>query len=167
MSRALLILDSDPIRLKAASWVSKAPVGTRIEFKSPKRTLPQNDRFWAMLTDIAQQLAWHGKRLTADDWKLMMLDALKRSKQEEIRIVPNIDNTGFVNLSTSSSDLGKDEMSELMELMAAFGAKHGVVFHEPIPGDSSRDRAASAYAAQSPRVDSPSSSGSSRERVRA
>lgn len=36
-----------------------------------------------------------------------------------------------------------------------------------IPGDSSRDRAASAYAAQSPRVDSPSSSGSSIERVRA
>lgn len=126
MTRATLIMTDDTQRLKATSWVNKVPVGTRIEFKSPKRTLPQNDRFWAMLTDVAQQLVWHGMRLTADDWKLVFLDALKR----EIRIVPNIDGNGFVNLSGSSSDLDKDEMSGLMEIISAFGAKHGVTFHD-------------------------------------
>lgn len=131
MARALLVLSSDAIRQRAMHWLSKAPVGTRVEFKGPKRTLPQNDRMWAMLTDVATQLTWHGKPLSTDDWKLMFLDALHRAHGEELRIVPNIDNTGFVNLSNSSSDLDKHEMSDLMEIIAAFGTGHGVVFSDP------------------------------------
>jgi hypothetical protein len=82
---------------------------------------------WAMLTDVAMQLNWHGISLTPDDWKLVFLDALKR----EARFVPNIDGAGFVNLGRSSSDLSKEEMSELIELIFAFGAQHGVKFNEP------------------------------------
>jgi len=129
MSRALLVLNSAKEREKAVSWVQKAPPGTRVEFKAAKRTLPQNDRMWAMLTDIAQQLEWHGVRLTPDQWKLIFLDALKR----EVAIVPNIDGTGFVNIGTSSSDLSKGEMSDLMELIAAFAAKHEVTLNDPEP----------------------------------
>jgi hypothetical protein len=82
---------------------------------------------WAMLTDIALQLPWHGQKLTPDSWKLIFLNALKR----EARLVPNIDGDGFVNISgTSSSDLSKSEMSDLMEIIAEFGARHGVVFHD-------------------------------------
>ena len=124
MSRALVILDSPQTRAKAAGWVMKAPHGTRCEFKASKRTLPQNDRMWAMLTDIAQQLPGHGMPLKPDAWKLLFLDALKR----EVRAVPNLDGTGFVNIGGSSSDLSKSEMGDLMELIAAFGAQHGVVF---------------------------------------
>lgn len=131
MSRAFLVLANDTFRRRAIEWISKAPADTRVEFKGPKRSLPQNDRMWAMLTDISVQLPWHGKALKADDWKLMMLDALRRETGEELRIVPNTDGTGFVNLSTSSSDLSKDEMTALIELMFAFGAKHGVVWSEP------------------------------------
>ena len=126
MSRALLILTSAAVRERAIDWIQRAPTGTRVEFKAQKRSLDQNSRFWAMLTDVAQQLSWHGLHLKAADWKLIFLDALKR----ELRMVPNLDGTGFVNLGRSSSDLSKREMSEMMELMAAFGAEHGVVFKE-------------------------------------
>lgn len=125
MSRATLVLINDEIRERALNWIRKAPKGTRVEFKAPKRTLPQNDRMWAMLTDVATQLDWHGISLTPDDWKLIFLDGLKR----EMRLVPNLDGTGFVNLGRSSSDLGVEEMSDLMQLIEAFGANHGVVFH--------------------------------------
>lgn len=124
MSRATIIINSSDARRKAAAWVANAPPGTRIDFKAPRRSLPQNDRMWAMLTDVAQQVPWHGLKLSPDDWKLMFLDALKR----EVRMVPNIDGNGFVNLGRSSSDLSKGEFSDLLELIFAFGAKHGVVF---------------------------------------
>jgi hypothetical protein len=127
MTRALLVLHSPEMRTRAINWVTKAPAETRVEFKAPKRTLPQNDRMWAMLTDVATQLPWHGIKLAADDWKLLFLDALKR----ELRMVPNIDGNGFVNLGRSSSDLSKGEMADLITLIEAFGAKHNVVFHEP------------------------------------
>lgn len=128
MARALLILSDANVRERAIGWVTSAPPNTRVEFKGPKRTLPQNDRMWAMLTELAAQLRWHGHKLTADDWKLVMLDALRREASQQLRIVPNIDGTGFVNLSTSSSDLDKQEMTDLIELIFAFGSKHGVVF---------------------------------------
>jgi hypothetical protein len=79
---------------------------------------------WAMLTEIAAQVRWHGLRLSADDYKLLMLDALKR----EVRMVPNIDGNGFVSLGRSSSDLSRSEMADLLELITMFGARHGVQF---------------------------------------
>ncbi len=130
MTRALIAIVSEADRQRAARWATQAPAGTRIEYKAPKRSLPQNDRMWAMLTDVATQLPWHGIKLTADDWKLIFLDALKR----ELRMVPNIDGTGFVNLGRSSSDLSKAEMADMIELISAFGANHGVVFHDPEQG---------------------------------
>lgn len=126
MTRATLVLISPEIRRRAAHWADKLPDGTRVDFKAPKRSLAQNDRMWAMLTDIATQLPWHGIKLSPDDWKLVFLDSLKR----ELRLVPNIDGSGFVNLGRSSSDLSKAEMTDLIDLMHAFGANHGVVFHE-------------------------------------
>jgi len=126
MSRAAIILNSRAERERAANWAAKLPSGTRVEFKEAKRSLPQNDRMWAMLTEVATQVHWHGVKLTPNDWKLVFLDALKR----ETRTVPNIDGTGFVELGRSSSDLSKSEMGDLIELIYAFGAEHGVKFRE-------------------------------------
>lgn len=124
MSRHLIQLSSAAERSRAIQYVTAAPFGTRVEFKAQKRSLPQNDFMWSMLTDIARELPWHGIKLTPDDWKLLFLDTLKR----ELRMVPNIDGTGFVNLGRSSSDLSKQEMTDLIELIRAFGANHGLTF---------------------------------------
>jgi hypothetical protein len=126
MGRAVLILNGKVDREKAARWIAKAPVGTRVEFKASKRSIPQNDRMWAMLTVLSENLLWHGQRLTPDDWKLVMLDGLS----QEVRAVPAIDGRGFVNLGRSSSSLTKDEMTQLMDLMEAFAAQHGVNLSE-------------------------------------
>ena len=58
--------------------------------------------------------------------RTLYLDALKR----EVRMVPNLDNNGFVSLGRSSSDLSKNEMSDLLSLIYEFGARHGVVFND-------------------------------------
>lgn len=130
MSRAVVILDGSEAREKAANWVNVAPAGTRVEFKRSKRSLPQNDRMWAMLTDLAQQVEWHGRKLTPDDWKIVFLDALRREMKQELQVVPSLDGTGFVPLGNSSSNLTIAEMGDLMELIAMFGAKHGVTFQD-------------------------------------
>jgi len=124
MSRALIVLRSNSDRDRATKWVRTAPSGCRVEFKETKRSIPQNSLLWSMLSDIARQLPWHGVKLTPDDYKLIFLDALKR----ELRVVPNLDGNGFVNLGRSSSDLSKQEMGDLLELIKAFGANHGIKF---------------------------------------
>ena len=124
MTRYTFTLRSQADRASAIQTVNAAPDGSRVDVKAAKRSIPQNDRMWAMLTEIAQQLPWHGVKLRPDDWKLIFLDGLKR----ECRMVPNMDGNGFVDLGRSSSDLSKSEMTDLIELIAEFGARHGVKF---------------------------------------
>lgn len=132
MSRALVIINGERDRQRIAAWAARAPWGTRAEFKAPKRTTDQNAKMWAMLTEVATQVPWHGLKLTPDDWKLIFLDALKR----EVRMVPNLDGNGFVSLGRSSSDLSKGEMGDLLELIHAFGARHSVVFRDAAEGSA-------------------------------
>ena len=115
------------MRAKAIDWIRRAPRETRVTFQGPKRTLDQNSRLWAMLTELSTQLLWHGQRLSTEDWKQVMLASLK----QEMRIVPNIHGDGFVQLGRSSSDLSKDEMADLMTIIEAFAARYGVKMKEP------------------------------------
>jgi len=131
MGRALLVLSTDSDRLKASHWVQKAPWGTRLEFKASKRSLPQNDKLWACLTDISQQVEWHGQKFPPADWKDIFTASLRKS-----RVVPGIDPGSFVLLGLHTSDMDKEEMSALIELIHAFGAERDVVFQD------SRERAA-------------------------
>lgn len=124
MSRYLVTLRSAADRERAMRLVNVAPTGSRIEVKAAKRSMPQNDKMWALLTEVALQVKWHGQQLRPEDWKMLFLDGLKR----ELQTVPNLDDTGFVFLGQSSSDLTKSEMSDMIELIYKFGAEHGVVF---------------------------------------
>ena len=126
MSRYLVTLRTPEDRIRLFKIVDAAPPGSRVEVKSAKRSIPQNSRLWAMLTEVAQQLPWHGQKLRPDDWRLLFLDALKR----ELHMVPNLDDTGFVALRCSTSDLSKSEMSDMISLIESFGANHGVKFSD-------------------------------------
>lgn len=125
--RALITLNSSHERERGLHWLRNVPDGTRVEFKAPLRSLDQNSRMWAMLTDIATQIPWHGMKLSTEDYKVLFLDALHR----ETRMVPNLDNNGYVPLGRSSSDLSKAEMSDMITLLFMFGDKHGVVWKDP------------------------------------
>lgn len=126
MSRWAHIISSDADRRRAAEWALKAPNGMRIEFKEIKRSLPQNDRMWAMLTDVSQQAMLGGKSYQPDQWKVIFLHALG----QEIQLLPSLDERSFVPWGQSSSDLTKNEMTDLIELIFKFGAEHGVVFQD-------------------------------------
>ncbi len=126
MSRATVIISGKADREKVQRWAQGVPFGTRVEFKEVKRSLPQNDRMWAMLTDVSQQAALGGKKFTPDQWKVIFLHALG----QEITLLPSLDGHGFVPWGQSSSDLSKDEMTGLIELIFKFGAEHGVQFQD-------------------------------------
>lgn len=131
MARVTVILDSKARRQQASVWCLNAPRGTRVEFKETKRSIPQNDRMHAMLTEMAVQARYHGVKLGKEDWKFLFLDELWRQRGEEMRLVPNLSGTGFVPLSArSSSDLSVEEMTDMIELIHAYGAAQGVEFHD-------------------------------------
>lgn len=93
-----------------------------LEVREKTRSIAQNRRLWSLLTDISQQVDWYGQKLSPEDWKNILSASLKKQ-----RAVPGIDG-GFVVLGQSTSKMTTAEMSELQDLMEAFGAEQGVKF---------------------------------------
>ena len=122
MSRATYSVTTEAQRRTALDAITRAPLGFSVTCKRGKRSVPQNDRMWAMLTIISKELAWHGQQLSPEDWKIVLMAGLN----QEMRLVPNIEGNGFVNLGRSSSKLTKQEFTELMDLIEAFAAQHDV-----------------------------------------
>lgn len=127
MGRALIVLHTPPDRQRAHHWIDRVPDGTRLEFKNRRRTNEQNSKMWACLTDVAEQVEWYGQKLSAEDWKDVFSASLRKA-----RVVPGIDPGTYVPLGMRTSDMSKEEMSGMIELMLAFGAERGVRFHDDL-----------------------------------
>ncbi len=100
-----------------------------------KRTLEQNSRLWAMLTDLSRQLKWavdgELQTLSPEDWKVMLTAGLKR----EQRIAKGIWG-GFVMLGVPTSKMTIPQMTELIDLIFAFGAERNIAWSDPaLPPD--------------------------------
>ena len=130
MSRAMLTLRSKAEREQAIDWINRASTGTRVEFKGPARSLDQNSRFWAMLTDCAVQGRIEGRRFNTEQWKTMFMTAYAEERGIEIKHLPALNRAGMIPCGRSSSDLSVAEMSELMEWISAWGAENGIKFHD-------------------------------------
>lgn len=120
MSRALLILATDESRRKAAAWATNAPQGTRVEFRGPKRSTPQNDRLWLLLTRVSKHLIWHGQKYSEEEWKDYFLHAYRGEKW-----MPAEDG-GMVPVGRSTSNLSRADFSEFMTLIEAFCARQEI-----------------------------------------
>ncbi|MGC8534881.1 MAG: recombination protein NinB [Rhizomicrobium sp.] len=124
--RAIFFLRSPEIRERVCAFIRSAPDGYRVEIKEQKRTLDQNAKLWPMLQDVSAQVEWYGQKLSPDDWKDVFSASLRRA-----RVVPGLDAGTFVPLGMRTSDMSKQEFSDLIELIYAFGAAHGVMWSDP------------------------------------
>lgn len=98
--------------------------GVVIKFTRPKRTAEQNDKMWPLLRDIARQVKWADRYLGEDDWKTIFTAALRHGE-----MVPGLYG-GFVMIGANTSDMTKGELSDLIEIIYAFGADKGVEWSE-------------------------------------
>lgn len=114
-------------RQMASRAVINAPDGFVCEIKPRTRSLDQNAKMWAMLADLSRQVEWYGQCLTSDEWKDVLTAALKKQKA-----VPGIDG-GFVVIGARTRNMTIREMSDLVELMYAFGAERDVKWSDPVP----------------------------------
>lgn len=127
-ARAQIVIRDGADRATARLWIERAKVGSRIDFKGPRRTIEQNDRMWAMLTDVARQKTLSDRKWSTSQWKCIFLHACGR----ELSYLPPLDGKGgFIPWGQSSSDLSVAEMSELIEFMFAWGAENGVTWSDP------------------------------------
>jgi hypothetical protein len=114
-------------RAMILSMVEAAPLGAQIELMDDPQTDPQRRLMFALLGELSEQLPHCGERLSKEDWKAVFLKAMGA----KLRFVPALDGEGVVAVGYSSKILGKVKMSEMIERIYEYGARHGVTFREP------------------------------------
>lgn len=117
-----IILDTKAAKQRAIDMIAAAQYGLVFMLKERARTTEQNDRMWAMLTDVSRQCRIHGQKYPPETWKALAMEACGHKP----RVVPSLSGDGVVITGYKSSRLSVGQMSELIEYLFAYGAEKGV-----------------------------------------
>lgn len=123
-------LHSKALRERAVLAIADAPDGYCVEIREPTRNLQQNAALHAALTDIAQQMKWHGQSLSVDIWKRLCTGAMLREQGRPVQMIPALDGQGFEVIYQPTSKMGVRMMSDLIAWIYAFGAENGIKFRD-------------------------------------
>lgn len=123
MQRRIFILKQNT-RNVVFEWLQKCSEGVIVEFRKPKRTIPQNSRMWAMLGDIADAKP-DGHEHDPEDWKAVFMKALGH----EVRFIHGLDGEVFP-VGFHTSKLNKDQMSALMDLIENYANEKDITLNE-------------------------------------
>ena len=113
-------------RRRAHDLVDAAPEGAVLNIRPATRSSEQNSKLWAMLSDLARAKP-EGRDYPTDVWKSLAMAMCGH----KVRFEPALDGDGVVPIGFRSSRLTKEEMSDLIEQLYAYGAEHGVEWSEP------------------------------------
>lgn len=122
----IIILRGDYQRLMAHHLIDKAPVNAVVKIAPESRSTDQNNKMWAMLSDISRAKP-EGRRHTPEVWKCLMMHACGHETAFETGLDDRPFPVGF-----HSSKLTKAQMSDLIEFIAAYGARHNVKWSEGV-----------------------------------
>lgn len=110
----------------AKRLIDVAPMMAVVNIREATRTGDQNAKLWAMLSDVSRAKP-QGRLHTSDQWKAIFM----HSCGHKAVFIEDLDNESFLCLGFKSSKLTKAQMSELIECIYEYGARHGVPWSEP------------------------------------
>lgn len=137
-------ITGDLARQAVCRYVMESPVGHFVRIFEPKRKDIQNDKFHAMIDDIARTCLFMGKKWPAEIWKRLLMAAYVKVARENARaegkpdpfkgkggVIPMLDGDGFLQLSVSTTELTVSQAGEFIEYLGAYGDANNVRWSEP------------------------------------
>jgi hypothetical protein len=102
-----------------------------LEINPASKSRSQEEKYHAIIGDIAKQAQHMGAKWNAEDWKRLLVDKFMRENwQSDLTIIPNLDSTGIVQLGIQTRKFTKEQASEFVEFLLAWSAENGVTINE-------------------------------------
>lgn len=102
-----------------------------LEVKDASKSREQEEKYHAIIGDIAKQAQHMGSKWDAESWKRLLVWQFCKEKQIDAgRIVPSLDMTGVVQLGQQTRKFTKEQASEFVEFLLAWCAENGVELNE-------------------------------------
>ena len=107
----------------------KAGKPLRMEIKPDSKSRDQEQKYHAMLGEIAAQASHLGAKWSTEDWKRLMVDLFaKETGLDGGKIIPSLDGTGIVQLGLQTRNFTKEQAMEFITFLEAWGANNGIIF---------------------------------------
>lgn len=100
-----------------------------LEIKAANKSRDQEEKYHAMIGEIAKQAQHLGAKWDAESWKRLLVWQFCNDTGMDVgKIIPSLDGTGIVQLGQQTRKFTKEQASEFVEWLNAWGAEHGVVY---------------------------------------
>ena len=123
MEKQIFRLSHDTARQNAARAVMDAPDGWKVEIKPRTRSSDQNALLHALFSEAAKVCSWHGRKLTAEQWKVLFISGHAIATGRGADMVPGLEGE-FVNIRESSARMSVARMTSLIEYINAWMAEN-------------------------------------------
>ncbi|MFA7278927.1 MAG: recombination protein NinB [Sterolibacterium sp.] len=127
-----------PSRSRAKAAIDAAADGDKVAISPPGKTRDQEERYHAMIGDIAKVALFMGKKQHKDDWKRLLVDAFAKAMRDagtplhhDGRVMPSLDFERVVQLGIQTKDFYIAEASQFIEYLYSFGAENDVKWSDP------------------------------------
>ena len=98
-----------------------------MEIKLASKSREQEEKYHAMIGDIARQAKHLGAKWSSEDWKRLLVDQfLRETEDKQSKIVPNLDGSGIVQLGLQTRNFTKEQANEFIEWLYAWSAENGI-----------------------------------------
>ena len=102
-----------------------------LEIKAVNKSREQEEKYHAMIGDIAKQASHLGSKWDAESWKRLLVDQfLRENGMYNGKILQNLDGTGIVQLGFQTRNFTKEQASDFVEWLHAWGAENGITYTE-------------------------------------
>jgi hypothetical protein len=101
-----------------------------LEIKEANKSREQEEKYHAMIGEIAKQAQHLGAKWDAEDWKRLLVDQFIKDMNGlgASKIIPSLDGSGIVQLGFQTRKFTKEQASQFVEWLHAWGAENGVVY---------------------------------------
>jgi hypothetical protein len=124
------ILINDKVRQNALAAFYNADDGAVVTIGPKNRSLDQNAKLHAMLTDVAKSgIEWAGKPRSVDEWKVIIISGHSVATGHGGEVIPGIEGE-FVAIRESSASMSVSRAASLIEYLLAFCATNGIELTE-------------------------------------
>lgn len=127
----------DTARKLAAAQCQIAPDGWVVTIQEPKKSRDQEEKYHAMIGDIAKCVPFMGKLIHRDDMKRLLVDAFAKVMRDagtplhhDGRVVPSLDGERVVQLGIQTKDFRVSEAAQFIEYLYAFGTENNVAWSD-------------------------------------
>lgn len=138
MTKRVFFLNHGQARDGVATHAHIAPDGWMVTFQEPVKKRIQEEKYHAMIADVARQSLYAGKQWHERDMKRILIDEFADEMRNacsplhhDSRIIPSENGQRIIQLEIHSSDFYVKEAAQFIEFLYAWGADRGVVWTEP------------------------------------